>query len=147
MSSAKTTFLVVDDNELDVEKITRGLKRLDIPNRIVSTSNGYEALDVLRGYEGGQPLAMPYIVILDMNMPKMNGLEFLEALRSDASIAHAPVFVLTTSDRQEDIVAAYRFNICGYIVKPIKMSAMLEALATLNSFWNLSEYPLGEALQ
>ena len=144
MSRVETNFLIVDDNKLDVEKITRGFKRLDIPNRIVSATNGYEALDRLRGSNGTQKLEWPYIVMLDLNMPRMNGLEFLEVLRSDSSIAHAPVFVLTTSDRQEDIYAAYRFNVCGYIVKPIAMTAMFDALATLKSFWDLSEYPAGE---
>lgn len=141
MSRANTTFLIVEDNELDVEKIVRGFKRLKMPNQILSTTNGYEALDVLRGTNGKEKLAAPYIIILDLNMPRMNGIEFLEALRSDPDISSAPVFVLTTSDRQEDVAAAYRFNICGYIVKPIAMSAMFEALETLNSFWNLVEYP------
>lgn len=141
MSRANTTFLIVEDNELDVEKIVRGFKRLKMPNQILSTTNGYEALDVLRGTNGKEKLAAPYIIILDLNMPRMNGIEFLETLRSDPDISSAPVFVLTTSDRQEDVAAAYRFNICGYIVKPIAMSAMFEALETLNSFWNLVEYP------
>lgn len=141
MPGAATTFLVVDDNELDFEKIRRGFKRLNITNPIVSATDGYGALDILRGTNGTQKLQWPYIVMLDLNMPKMNGLEFLDEMRKDNSIAHAPVFVLTTSDRQEDVAAAYRYNICGYIVKPIAMVAMIDALATLKSFWDLSEFP------
>ncbi len=144
MPRVETTFLIVDDNELDVEKIKRGFKRLDLPNNIEAARDGYEALDRLRGSNGAKKLEWPYIIMLDLNMPRMNGLEFLEALRGDSSIAHAPVFVLTTSDRQEDVSAAYRFNVCGYIVKPIAMASMFEALATLKSFWRLSEYPLAE---
>ena len=144
MSRTETTFLIVDDNELDVEKIKRGFKRLDIPNKIVSATDGIGALDILRGSNDTKKLEWPYIVILDLNMPRMNGLEFLDALRSDSSISHAPVFVLTTSDRQEDVAAAYRFNICAYIVKPIAMTAMIEALTTLQSLWTLSEYPAVE---
>lgn len=143
MLTPDTVFLVVEDNELDVEKITRGFKRLKVPNPVVTAADGYAALDILRGTGGKARLNPPYIIFLDLNMPRMNGLEFLEALRSDSTIASAPVFVLTTSNRQTDVTAAYRFNVCGYIVKPVAMSAMSDALATLKAYWNLSEFPVG----
>ena len=109
----------------------------------MTAADGYAALDILRGTGGKSRLNPPYIIFLDLNMPRMNGLEFLEALRNDSSIADAPVFVLTTSDRQADVTAAYRFNVCGYFVKPVAMSAMSDALATLKAYWNLSEFPDG----
>lgn len=145
MAGRETTFLVVEDNDLDVEKITRGIQRLKIINEIIRVKDGLEALDVLRGTNGKEKLMAPYIILLDLNMPKMNGLEFLEALRADRTIAQSPVFVLTTSDRQQDVEAAYRFNVSGYIVKPIKIDQMFEALSTLNMYWKLTELPLGEA--
>jgi len=144
MTSDTARFLLVEDNDLDVEKITRGFMRLKIGNNIVRAKNGYEALDILRGTNGKTKLATPYIILLDLNMPKMNGLEFLEALRADDTIAHSPVIILTTSDRQQDIESAYVHNVCGYIVKPVKIQQMFEALSALNMFWNLCELPLGQ---
>ena len=145
MIGKATTFLVVEDNDLDVEKITRGFERLKIVNYVTCVENGYEALDILRGTNGKDRLVAPYIILLDLNMPRMNGLEFLEALRADVTIANSPVFVLTTSARQKDVNAAYAFNVCGYIVKPVEMGQMLGALNTLNMYWNLCELPLSEA--
>jgi len=144
MSSDTARFLLVEDNDLDVEKITRGFMRLKIGNNIVRAKNGYEALDIVRGTNGETKLEAPYIILLDLNMPKMNGLEFLEALRADESIAHSPVIILTTSDRQQDIESAYSHNVCGYIVKPVKIQQMFETLSALNMFWNLCELPLGQ---
>lgn len=144
MIEKKPTFLVVEDNELDVEKIERGFSRLKILNQMVHVKDGYQALDILRGTNGATKLSPPFIILLDLNMPRMNGLEFLAELRADTSLSHAPVFVLTTSDRRDDIESAYKFNICGYIVKPVAMTQMIESLTTLNMYWSLSELPEGQ---
>ena len=78
-------------------------------------------------------------------MPKMNGFEFLAQLRADERIANSPVMVLTTSDRRQDVEAAYEYNICGYVVKPVRIDQMFSALGTLNMFWNLTELPVEKA--
>lgn len=145
MSNPTTTFLVVDDNELDVEKILRGFAKINVANQVVCAGNGYEAFDVLRGTNGREKIRTPFVILLDVNMPRMNGFEFLEELRADKSLAHAPVFILTTSDTQDDVDTAFRFNVCGYIVKPVAMDEMLEALATLNMYWTLSALPSDSA--
>ena len=145
MKEKATTFLIVEDSELDAEKIVRSMHRLGMTNETLRVKNGEAALDVLRGTNGRTRLIAPYIILLDINMPKMNGLEFLQALRSDEGIAHSPVFMLTTSDSQRDIDAAYRFNVCGYIVKPVKTEQMVAALNTLNLYWNLTELPMCNA--
>ncbi len=142
MKEKATTFLIVEDSELDAEKIVRSMRRLSMTNKTLRVRNGEEALDVLRGTNGRTRLVAPYIILLDINMPKMNGLEFLQVLRSDDDIAHSPVFMLTTSDSQRDIDAAYRFNVCGYIVKPVKTEQMVAALDTLNLYWNVTELPM-----
>ena len=144
MKNTNHTFLVVEDNELDVEKIMRSFKRLKLSNPIVHAMNGYEALEILRGENSEKSISVPYIILLDLNMPMMNGLEFLDELRRDKAISPAPVFVLTTSDRKEDVAAAYKYNVCGYIVKPVGMEQMLEALGTLNKYWGLSQFPIVE---
>lgn len=138
MSERKAHFLIVENNEVDVENITRGLRRLNIGNSVTRAKDGFEGLDILRGLNGHDPLPRPYVIFLDLNMPRMNGLEFLEALRADEALADSPVFVLTTSDRQKDIESAFAYNICGYVVKPVKIDQMLQALSTLNMSWNLT---------
>ncbi len=135
------TMLLDVDHALDVEKVQRGLARLRIDNPVVRARDGYEALDVLRGADGKRPLAMPYIILLDLNMPRMNGIEFLAELRRDRTLAGAPVFVLTTSDRRQDIADAHRHNICGYIVKPMRVKDMVTALGALKTYIDLCEFP------
>lgn len=141
MSQKDAHFLIVEDNELDVENITRGFRRLNIGNTITRAKDGYEGLDILRGDNGHERLPRPYIILLDLNMPRMNGFEFLEALRADEALAKSPVYILTTSDRETDIESAFAYNICGYIVKPVKIDQMFQALSTLNMFWRLTELP------
>ncbi len=145
MSYKTATFLIIDDNELDAEKIVRSMRRLNMPNETIRVSDGEAALDVLRGSNGQSKLVEPYIILLDINMPRMNGLEFLKAIRADNNIGHSPVYVLTTSDRQQDIDAAYSYNVCGYVVKPVKLEQMVDALSALNTYWSLTELPLGSA--
>ncbi|RPE66434.1 response regulator receiver domain-containing protein [Pacificibacter maritimus] len=136
---AHTTFLVVDDNDLDFEKITRSFARLKIDNDVIRATDGIEALDLLRSLHARGEISPP-IVLLDLNMPRMGGIEFLSELRSDEKIASTPVFILTTSDHPEDISKAHEFNVSGYIIKPLQRDQMLNALNTLNMFWALCEY-------
>ncbi len=141
MKEKTINFLVIEDNELDVEKISRGFRRLKIANRVTIAGDGYTALDMLRGNGAHEKLLGPLVILLDLNMPRMNGFEFLEILRADDAIKHLPVFVLTTSDRDKDIADAYRLNVCGYIVKPIELEQMFEAIGTLGMYWQLMELP------
>ncbi len=134
-------FLVVEDNDLDVEKIERGLKKIKATKTIVRARDGREALEVLRGSESRERLEPPYIVLLDLNMPRMTGFEFLEELRADVQLRNTAIFVLTTSDRPSDVEMAHDYLVCGYIVKPINQSQMLEALSTLDGYWELCEHP------
>lgn len=145
MRHKAASFLIIEDNELDAEKIVRSMRRLNMTNTTTRVKDGEAALDVLRGTNGQSILLEPYIILLDINMPRMNGVEFLKAIRADSNIGHAPVFVLTTSDRQQDIDAAYSYNVCGYVVKPVKLEQMDAALSALNAYWNLTELPLSSA--
>ena len=134
-------FLVVEDNVLDIENIERGFKRLKISNPVIRAENGIEALNLLRGKVEGINLKKPFVILLDLNMPKMNGFEFLEELRKDDVLKNASVFVLTTSEHPTDIDNAHKYNIAGYIVKPLDREELLKSLSTLEAYWSLCKYP------
>jgi CheY-like chemotaxis protein len=112
-------FLLIEDNDLDAEKIERSMKKLHLDNPIIRARDGIEALDILRGQNGKVKLTQPYIILLDLNMPRMNGAEFLADLRTDNQLKNAYIYVLTTSDRYQDITTMNKFQAAGYIVKDL----------------------------
>jgi CheY-like chemotaxis protein len=130
-------ILLVEDDEVDVMTVQRAFRKGNISNPLYIASNGIEALAMLRG-----PSLMPIerrIILLDLNMPKMNGLEFLQELRADPEIRQTPVVVLTTSNEEKDRVQAYNLNVAGYILKPITFGNFVELMVTLNKYWALCE--------
>ena len=137
-----TNILLVEDDEVDVMNVQRAFKKNNIKNPLYIANNGLEALVMLRG-NGNPPLVPPEqrIILLDLNMPKMNGIEFLRKLRADPELRLIPVIVLTTSNEDKDKVEAYNLNVAGYILKPVTFSSFVEAVATLNKYWTLSELP------
>lgn len=137
----EVTFLVVDDDEIDVELLQRAFRKLRIANPVACATDGLDALDVLRGTGGREKLPPPYIVLLDINMPRMNGLEFLDELRQDEALRRTIVFVLTTSDDEVDIFKSYEKNISGYIVKARAGKSFEEALSMLDHYWKVIELP------
>ena len=137
-------ILLVEDDELDVMNVERAFKKNNIVNPVFVAGNGLEALDMLRGVGGAAP-EVPLerrIILLDLNMPRMNGIEFLRELRSDPALNLIPVIVLTTSDEDRDKVEAFQLNVAGYILKPVTLAHFIETMATLNKYWTLSEIPL-----
>jgi len=137
-----TNILLVEDDEVDVMNVQRAFKKNNITNRLYLAPNGLEALVMLRG--DGNPPGIPRerrIILLDLNMPKMNGIEFLRELRTDPELKATPVIVLTTSNEDRDKVEAYNLNVAGYILKPVPFSNFVEAVGTLNKYWTLSEMP------
>jgi CheY-like chemotaxis protein len=133
-------ILLVEDDEVDVMNVQRAFKKNNITNPLYVANNGLEALAILRG--NGDLLAMPRerrLILLDLNMPKMNGIEFLRELRVDAELKQIPVVVLTTSNEDKDKVEAYNLNVAGYILKPVTFSNFVQTMATLNKYWTLSE--------
>jgi CheY-like chemotaxis protein len=130
--------LLVEDDEVDVMNVRRAFKKNNIANPLWTAGNGLDALEVLRGDQ------MPRerrLVLLDLNMPRMNGIEFLRQLRADPDLHGTPVVVLTTSDDERDRVEAYNLNVAGYILKPVTFMNFVEAMATLNKYWSLVELP------
>jgi len=142
MQDNKISILLVEDDEVDVMNIQRAFKKNHITNPVHVAGNGLEALAKLRGTEGQEKLnPTPKIVLLDINMPKMNGIEFLTKLRADSELRAISVFVLTTSDEEKDRVAAYNMNVAGYILKPVEPGKFMEAVKALDVFWSLIELP------
>lgn len=134
-------ILLVEDDPVDAESIMRAFKRHQIHNPCTHVFDGIEALHALRGEQGYDPLPKPYIILLDINMPRMNGLEFLSALRRDPNLRHSVVFVLTTSNSEEDITAAYNQQIAGYLLKAKVSEDFLEFIKLLNLYRVMIELP------
>jgi CheY-like chemotaxis protein len=103
--------------------------------------DGIEALKALRGTDGYEPLPRPYMILLDLNLPRMNGLEFLQTLRQDDHLKRSIVFVLTTSDRHEDMVAAYDKQVAGYFLKSRAGEDFMNVVDMLDAYWRVVEFP------
>ncbi len=144
MAGRMLNILLVEDDDLDVMNVQRAFKKNNIMNPLYVAGNGLEALDMLRGVDGGPPEvpAERRLILLDLNMPKMNGIEFLRELRADPALGLIPVIVLTTSGEDRDKVEAYQLSVAGYILKPVTLTHFIETMATLNKYWTLSEVPL-----
>lgn len=135
-------ILVVEDDDVDVESLRRLFAKNGIKNPVYHAANGYEALDIMRGddLQGGvsaQRLAKPFIVLLDINMPLMNGLELLKALRADENLKDTVVFILTTSPRSEDKDMTYQMNVAGYFLK----KDIHQLITLLRLYWEINEFP------
>lgn len=141
MNPRELHILLVDDDEVDIMNVQRAFKKNNISNPLYIAHNGLEALDLLR--DKGPEIIPPErrLVLLDLNMPKMNGLEFLHEVRRDPELRPLTVVVLTTSNEERDKVEAYNLNVAGYILKPVTFSAFLEAIASLNKYWTINEMP------
>ena len=135
-------ILLIEDDSVDVMNVQRAFKKNNITNPLHIAFNGVEALNMLRGTNGKPKLnPPPRIILLDINMPKMNGLEFLRELRNDPELNSISVFVMTTSNDDQDKIEAYRLNVAGYILKPLSFEKFVNAVSILNSYWKLCEQP------
>ena len=131
-------ILLVEDDQVDVMTVRRAFERNKILNPLYVASNGIEALAMLRDDRVPRDRRL---VLLDLNMPGMNGIEFLRELRADPELRPTPVVVLTTSNDERDKVNAYGLNVAGYLVKPVTFPSFAELMAALNKYWTLVEMP------
>ncbi len=138
MAERVLNILLVEDDEVDVMNVRRAFERNNVSNPLFVAGNGLEALDILRG---GKMPRERRLILLDLNMPKMNGIEFLQALRADPELSSTPVVVLTTSNDDQDKIDAYNLNVAGYLLKPVTFSNFCERMTTLNKYWTLVEMP------
>ena len=141
MSEKTVNILLVEDDEVDVMGVRRAFQKMRIANPIRVAHNGIEGLAILRGEGGREPMPRPFLILLDLNMPRMNGIEFLTELRADPELKGCIVFVLTTSKDQEDLVAAYDLNVAGYIVKSTISRDFLNLVDMLDHYWKVIEFP------
>ena len=114
MTQTSVTFLIVDDDDVDCEAIEKALKAIDIYNPTRRAFDGQDAIDILKGENGQDKLSGPVIVLLDLNMPRMSGLDFLKALSADNGVQDIEVYAMTTSERDDDIVGSFQNGVAGY---------------------------------
>ncbi len=142
MSRKQINLLHIEDDSVDRMVIERALKKIEGIGIIHNATNGEDALDLLTGQNGKQRLSpYPQIILLDINMPKMNGIEFLEALRANDELKHLSVYMVTTSNDESDLINAYKYNVSGYILKPVDISHFERTFKILTDFWKLCEFP------
>lgn len=138
-------ILLVEDSDLDAMILERTLKRMDLPASIVRARDGIEALQILEGEAPNALTDGPFFILLDINMPRMNGHDFLQALRSNESISDHLVFMFTTSDNPTDVSLAYKRNVSGYFVKPQGSAELKNVLTSLHKFWKICIPPIPSA--
>ena len=139
MRSSKPILLVEDDN-VDAMTIRRSLETINITNNVDVANNGEEALQYLRDPQGGE---LPCIILLDLNMPKMNGIEFLRIVKHDETLKRIPVVILTTSRDEQDKIESFNLGVAGYMIKPVDYWQFVEVVKAIDLYWTLSELPNG----
>ena len=136
------TILLVEDDELDQKAVKRACKELKIINPLVITENGEEAL----AYLNKPDRIAPCLILLDLNMPRMNGMEFLKKRQIDEKIKLMPVVVLTTSKEESDMIESYKLGVQGYMEKPVDYKRFIEVMRAIHVYWILSLTPHDDLL-
>jgi CheY-like chemotaxis protein len=137
MLRCKRTILLVEDDTVDAMTVKRALRDLNIANPLAVVGNGEEALDYLRNPANERPC----IILLDLNMPRMNGIEFLRVAKESNQLRTIPVIVLTTSREDQDKIESFDLGVGGYMVKPVDYQQFVEVVRTIDLYWTLSELP------
>ena len=133
----KKPILLVEDDRVDQITVRRALKDINVTNLLIIVSNGEEALEFLRNEKNEKP----GIILLDLNMPKMNGIEFLKVAKQDNSLKRIPVVVLTTSKQDQDKIESFNLGVAGYMIKQVDYIQFVDVIRTINMYWTLSELP------
>lgn len=143
MRNSSRPILLVEDDDVDAMTVQRSLKELKVTNELVRKVDGEDALGYLRNPDNDEPC----LILLDLNMPRMNGFEFLKIAKADEKLRRIPVVVLTTSDADEGIFESYDSGVAGYVVKPVDYAQFIESMRILDLYWTLSRLPESERLQ
>lgn len=130
-------ILLVEDNQVDAITTQRALKELEVTNELVHKGDGEDALEYLRDENNVKPC----IILLDLNMPRMDGFEFLETVKSDNLLKNIPAIILTTSDTDESATRSFDLGAAGYIVKPVDYRQFVESMRAVDGYWSLSRLP------
>jgi CheY-like chemotaxis protein len=134
-------ILLIEDDKVDAMTVQRALNDLKVKNPLVHKVNGEDALEYLRNGSKPKPCC---VILLDLNMPRMNGIEFLKNVKTDDELKQIPVVVLTTSKEEQDKIESFKFSVAGYMVKPTDYKRFVEAMRAIDMYWTLSELPNGE---
>ncbi len=137
MKITNKPILLVEDDRVDTMTVTRALKEIDVKNQVVHRENGEEALNYLKDATGDKPC----IILLDLNMPIMNGIEFLRAVKNTETLKLIPVVVLTTSDEPQDKLNSFNLGVAGYMSKAVDYRQFVEIMRAIDSYWTISEMP------
>ncbi|WP_452600350.1 response regulator [Pontimicrobium sp. MEBiC01747] len=127
-------ILLIEDDTIEIMKLNRSISTLKLNHNIIEARNGEDALKILEQKE-----LLPDIILLDLNMPKINGIEFLSILKKDSLLKHIPTIVLTTSNNQKDLLECYKIGIAGYVLKPLRYDDYVSKIETLLSYWSINE--------
>jgi CheY-like chemotaxis protein len=143
MENRKINILLVEDDDVDIMNVQRALRRNHLEYPLHVARDGLEALQMLRegSVHNSISASERLLVLLDLNMPRMSGLEFLKTLRSDDALRSIPVIVLSTSKDNNDLTRAYEWNVAGYLVKPVKFSEFASIVAIISDYWSFCEMP------
>jgi CheY-like chemotaxis protein len=134
-------ILLVEDDQIDAKAFLRAMEKLRIGNPITVARDGLEAWEILKGGEGRPPFPRPNLVVLDINMPRMNGLELLDRIRDDAELHDTIVFMLTTSNDEADKIEAFNLNVAGYMLKSDVGNSFVRAVELVHNYWRVVEFP------
>ncbi|MBT9190241.1 MULTISPECIES: response regulator [Zobellia] len=131
-------ILLIEDDAIEVMKLQRTVKKLELKHNIIETKNGEDALKILKS--GNR---LPDIILLDLNMPRMNGIEFLSILRADDVLKYLPTVILTTSENRADLLECYKIGVAGYVIKPLKYEEYESKLHKVLDYWNINQLVKG----
>ncbi len=131
-------ILLIEDDTIEIMKLQRMVAKHSLKHNIIEAKNGEEALSFLESSE-----RLPDIILLDLNMPRMSGIEFLEILKKDARLRYLPTIILTTSENRVDLLKCYEIGIAGYIIKPLKYEDYQGKLEKVLAYWNVNELVKG----
>jgi len=137
MSNHESRYiLLVEDDEVDRMTVKRAIKKLKIPNDLVTAENGEEALDLLHSSK-----ELPWFILMDINMPRMNGLELLKMMKSDERLKIIPIIMLTTSAQDEDRYESFQNSVAGYVIKPVEFQDFMDAIDRIHKYWIMVDSP------
>ena len=127
-------ILLIEDDMIEVMKLNRAISSLKLPHKIIEANNGEEALKLLKEKDN-----IPDIILLDLNMPKLNGIEFLSILKNDEQLRYIPTIILTTSNNRKDVLECYKIGVAGYVIKPLKFNDYVDLIKRTLDYWSFNE--------
>jgi len=141
-STKPVNILLAEDDRIDAKAFLRAMETVRISNPVTVVKDGVEAWETLTGSNGKKPFPRPNIVVMDINMPRMSGIELLRKIRADESLRDLVVFVLTTSNDDQDKFEAYNLNVAGYMLKSDLANGFVQAVEMMDKFWRVVELPV-----